>query len=110
MDETTSDEEQLTVDVHRGIDGTTVSLRGELDVQTWPDLWRALDLLEPSTLVTLDVSGLDFVDSTGIGCLFKLHRRVADAGGMVVMRGATPAVRRLMETVGLHRSIAILPG
>ena len=44
----------------------------------------------------------------GFGLLFRLQQRVADHGGMVVARGPSPKVRRLMEMTQLNRVIAIL--
>jgi stage II sporulation protein AA (anti-sigma F factor antagonist) len=99
----------LLVEVERAEADTTVRLRGDLDVESAVVLWRRLDDFEPTATVTLEVEGLGFVDSSGLGCLFKLHRRVADVGGMVVVTGASPALRRLMETTGLNRLVAILP-
>jgi anti-anti-sigma factor len=101
---------QLAIEVDETGRSTHVRLRGDLDVESSVQVWRELDRLTPTPEVTVDVSDLAFVDSTGLGCLFKLHRRTADAGGIVVVRGATPSLRRLMETTGLHRLLAILPG
>jgi anti-anti-sigma factor len=104
-----NDELALLVEVEQAGEDTTICLRGDLDVASAAVLWRRLDELEATPNVTLQVEGLGFVDSSGLGCLFKLHRRVEDAGGMVVVTGASPALRRLMETAGLHRLVAILP-
>jgi anti-anti-sigma factor len=65
-----------------------------------------LDVAVPR--IVLDVGELSFVDSTGIGWLFKLERRAADAGGMVVVRHPQPQIHRVMEMTQLNRLIAIL--
>ena len=103
------DELALGIEVEQSGSDTTVRLSGDLDVATAALLWRRLDDLEPTQTVTLDAGSLGFVDSSGVGCLFKLQRRVEDVGGMVVVTGASPALRRLMETTGLNRIVAILP-
>jgi anti-anti-sigma factor len=90
----------LHVELDPGDDGPVLRLRGDLDASTVPDLWRRID--------DLDVADLDFVDSSGIGLLFRLQQRVADHGGMVVARGPSPKVRRLLEMTQLNRVIAIL--
>ncbi len=110
LDEPVSEGELgFLVEIEQDGPDTTIRLRGDLDVASAAVLWRRLDEVEATTTVTLEVDGLGFVDSSGLGCLFKLHRRVDDVGGMVVVTGASPALRRLMETTGLNRLVAILP-
>jgi anti-anti-sigma factor len=99
----------LHVELDPGDDGPVLRLRGDLDASTVPDLWRRIDDLDAATSTTvLDLADLDFVDSSGIGLLFRLQQRVADHGGMVVARGPSPKVRRLLEMTQLNRVIAIL--
>jgi stage II sporulation protein AA (anti-sigma F factor antagonist) len=105
----TEGEPQLAIEVDDTGRSTHIRLRGDLDLETSAYVWRELDGLTATAEVTVDVSDLAFVDSSGLGCLFKLHRRATDAGGIVVVRGASPALRRVMETAGLHRLLAILP-
>ena len=104
MDEPAFD---VHVDLDTGI--TTLHLRGDLDTGSSTQLWRQLDGFEPTRTVTMDLTDVGFVDSSGIGCLFKLYRRVADADGILVATGASPALRHVMEMAGLNRVIAILP-
>jgi anti-anti-sigma factor len=56
----------------------------------------------------IDLSRVTFIDSSGLGCLFRLQQRVADAGGIVTARGACPSVRRAIQMVQLNRSMALL--
>lgn len=99
----------LQVDVEPTDDGTTVRLEGVLDMVTAPLLRSRIDEVDWSkTVTTLDLGGLSFVDSTGIGCLFTLQRRVADAGGMVVAHGPSVQLRHMMETTQLSRLIAVV--
>ena len=58
-----------------------VTLTGELDVATAPRLADALDeVAEPTTRVILDMSGLTFMDSSGLQAIVSARARVADAG------------------------------
>ncbi len=99
----------LHVDVGSTDEGALIRLRGDLDTSTAPELWARIVELDPdASLTVLDLAELDFVDSTGIGCLFRLHQHVADGGGMVVARHPSPQIRRLMEMTQLNRLIAIL--
>lgn len=106
---TSMGEPAFDIDIDHEAGLTTLRLRGDLDVRSSSAIWRQLDDFEPTRTVTMDLSGVGFVDSSGIGCLFKLYRRVADADGMLVATGASPALRHLMEMAGLNRVIAIVP-
>jgi anti-sigma B factor antagonist len=89
---------------------TVLRLVGELDAATSPELWSAIDGLPGSGDLVLDASRLSFVDSTGIGCLFKLQNAVRDRGGMLIVTGCQPSVRRTIEATGLHRVAAVVDG
>lgn len=109
-DPTSEGSQPLEIDIDRESERSTLRLSGELDIDAAAHLWRRLDDFEPTRTVTLDLSGVSFIDSSGLGCLYKLQQRVADAGGVLVATGASHAHRRLLETTGLNRLIAVLPG
>ena len=99
----------LRIDLRTTEDGPLFELQGELDVSTAAELWAQIDALEPTGSVTvLDMAGLEFIDSTGISCLYRLHQRVVDGGGMVVARHPSPQIRRLLEMTQLTRLIAVV--
>lgn len=87
------------------VDGAfTVGLGGELDVSTAPQLHEVLlDAVsqQPSGPIILDLSALTFVDSTGLSLLVSTHKRMNGVGRALVLRGAQPTVRRLLEVTGL---------
>lgn len=106
---TTLDASTLHVEVRRTDEEVEITLRGELDISTAPELWARLDELgAPGLRVALELADLDFVDSTGISCLFRLHQRASDRGGVVVARHASPQLRRLLEITQLNRLIAVV--
>lgn len=51
--------------------------------------------------LVLDVAGVTFMDSTGIGALINLAGDLNDAGGRLVLRRPSHAVRRILEVAGL---------
>ena len=79
---------------------TTYVLEGELDVATCPILDRSMDL--PSLagrVLVFDVSELTFIDATGIHALTRIIDAVGT--GCLVVRGARPNVRKVLEITGL---------
>ncbi len=78
-----------------------VALHGELDVVSAYGLALALVEVAGSTLV-VDLSGLTFMDSTGIGALVMAKNRIlADRRGELVLTRPGGIVRRALEIVGL---------
>jgi anti-sigma B factor antagonist len=93
----------------RDADGTSiVTVDGELDLATAPELLRTVKLVldenRPDRIV-FDMSGLRFMDSSGISVLIN----AAAAGTVVEVRDPTPAVRRVLELTGLMSVLTIVP-
>ena len=101
------DEGALSVAEDAGVDGERViRLRGELDVETVPDLERLVLRSRPARQrVVLDLSDLRFMDSTGLRVLLRA-RVAADAGGWeIVLRDVPPNIRRLFDLTGVHDAL-----
>jgi anti-sigma B factor antagonist len=90
-----------------------VTLRGELDAHDAPNLRaafaEAVDGAPAGARVVLDLAQVSFLDSTALGCIVGLMRRVAEAGGelRVVLPGA-PTVR-IFEITGLDAVLRTYP-
>jgi anti-sigma B factor antagonist len=84
-------------------DGAVVSLEGELDLASAPELRECLGTLAEggATHIVLDLGGLAFVDSTGLSVLVMAANRTRAAGGSTVLRHPSPSVIRLLEITGL---------
>ena len=90
-----------------GADGEhVIRLRGELDIDTVPDLERAVLRERPAgRRVVLDLSELDFMDSTGLRVLLRA-RVVAEEGHWeVVLRNVPSNIRRLFDLTGVHDAL-----
>ncbi len=70
---------------------TIFRVRGELDALSAPELRPVLDrLLEDGRRdITVDLSDLRLIDSSGVGALVGLYKRVRAAGGAVRFVGVT---------------------
>ena len=91
-------------------DGGRLVLRlaGDLDSDSAPELHHLVEELDFAGDTVLDLTRLTFVDSSGLGCLFRLQQRVADAGGVLEAHGACPQVRGAIQLVQLNRVMAVL--
>jgi anti-sigma B factor antagonist len=82
--------------------GTHLVVRGELDAHTATVLAPHLDPLPgASGDITLDLSALDFVDSSGLRLIVAAHQQAAEAGRRLVLTSPSKAVIRLLEVAGL---------
>ena len=62
-----------------------------------------------STKEVLDLTNLQFIDSTGISVLIAEHKRTASAGGELIILTPHRNARRVFEVAGLMDVLHILP-
>jgi anti-sigma B factor antagonist len=84
---------------------TIMTLLGDvLDASNAKDFRRvASPVLERSKKVVFDLSGLQFVDSSGLGAILSCLRQLNASGGDLKLCGMTKPVRALFELVRMHR-------
>jgi anti-sigma B factor antagonist len=100
----------LELESHPAADGDTVIVRGEVDMATAPQLRDLLNGLVDggSTRIVLDCRSLDFLDSSGIGVLVAVRKRLGDDGALTLE--SPPAhVRKVLELTGVTAHVAIVP-
>jgi anti-sigma B factor antagonist len=87
-----------------------VELAGELDLATAPRLRDRLAVLSEAgeDQITIDLTHLDFIDSTGLSVLVMAFTRAQSTGGTVVMRNPSAAVMRIFEITGLATLFSIV--
>lgn len=102
---------QLRTDVSEIAGWTVVSIYGELDVATSPDLRELLvDLVNAgSTRLVLDLDGVDFLDSTGLGTIISVLKRARTHGGDLRLVCTQARITRLFEITGLDKAVPLLP-
>jgi anti-sigma B factor antagonist len=91
-------------------DRATVSLRGELDLSGVDRARQAIEEAEAGqkSLLVLDLSELDFIDSTGLEVLLRAARRAHDEGRRLIVARPSRYVRRLLEMTAIDRSLDIV--
>jgi anti-sigma B factor antagonist len=88
---------------------TVVTLQGEtLDASNAKALKTDLvPVLAPGAKLVFDMTGVRFVDSSGLGALLSCLRQVHSSGGDLKLCGMAKAVRALFELVRMHRIFEI---
>ena len=86
-----------------------VSVIGELDQSTAPDLREALEplLAEPVEPILVDLSDCDFIDSTGLSLLVEAKRRLEEDRLRFGVCCPDADVRRLLELTGIDRALGL---
>ncbi len=86
---------------------TLLTLHGELDVSSSPALEEELTRVIGEALVVVDLTELDFIDSTGLGVLVKTHQHMREDGNQLALIEGGGQVRRLLELTGLAEQLMI---
>jgi anti-anti-sigma factor len=82
---------------------------GELDLATARVLAAHLDPLPGGAGdVVVDVSGIRFVDSTGLSVLVQAHHTARSAGRRLVLAAPSARVRRLLEITALDDVLTVI--
>ncbi len=84
-------------------DGVILRPTGEVDMSTSPLLKKLATKIidEGATRLALDLSRVEFLDSTGLGALVVILKRVRDKGGNLCLFGASEQVQGLLSMTGL---------
>jgi anti-sigma B factor antagonist len=98
----------LLVDVHTGPDGARiVAADGEIDLETAPDLARALESArEHAARVVVDLQAVSFMDSTGVSLLLTSAEQARRAEVELVIE-PSPIVRRVLRLTGVERVLPL---
>lgn len=82
----------------------TARLSGELDhhhtQKLREEIDRSVQKERPARLV-LDFSGVEFMDSSGIGLVLGRYRLMQELNGKLVLRAMPPHIRRVMRVAGI---------
>lgn len=92
-----------------GADGPIVVLSGEADATTLPLLREVLaeQLEAGARLLTVDASGLSFLDSASMRVLILAARALRGRHGRLVFARPQPVVARLLEITGADRLLDV---
>ena len=86
-----------------------MSLVGEIDLSTAGRLTGTVNTLlaEPPPRVVLDMAGVTFCDSQGLGTLVVLSRKATMAQSVLVLTNVGDFLLRVLEITGLRPALMI---
>ncbi|MBP3311746.1 MAG: STAS domain-containing protein [Butyricicoccus sp.] len=74
------------------------------------DYLENIVVLYPVDPVALDLSGLTFMDSSGLAVAMNLHRALARTGRSLTIIGTPPQAMRVFRAAGLPRLMTFIDG
>lgn len=89
---------------------TTITLVGELDPATAPQLDGEIERILTDSSVTrivLDLTGLTFLDSSGLRVFVTAREALTTRGGELALRAPSANTQRLLDITGLGEIIAV---
>jgi anti-sigma B factor antagonist len=87
----------------------TVELTGDVDIAVKEELRARLDAAaEQADTVDIDLSKVDYADSTALGLIIALQNRLRERGGTVRLVAPSERVRKLLKYAGLERAFEML--
>jgi len=103
-------EPTITVESARTTDAVEIVVTGEVDSSNCAGVQDELMRLAATpgdTLCTVDLSGVGFMDSSGLRALLLGQRAMTEAGKTMVIVSVSDSVRRLFEITGLLERFGI---
>jgi len=107
---------ELNVSSRSHGDHAVVIASGEIDLYTAPRLHSELAAVIANAgsapRVVVDMSGVEFCDSTGMNVLLSCLRQARERGGELELAAPRPAVKKILQVTGLDSvfTIAADPG
>jgi anti-anti-sigma factor len=89
-------------------DERVLELHGEIDMESVADLSARIDpVVKAGHGLTLDLVGVEFIDSSGLRLLIGIDGELRRDGHRLVIRRPSPPVQRILEITALERWLQI---
>ena len=100
----------LSIRIEPGQDAITISVRGEVDMANGHVLERELLRAERSDAqwIAVDLTGVDYIDSTGLNSLMAAAQRAEAAGHRFGVRRGSGRVAELLEMTAIDQVVNLL--
>lgn len=92
--------DQLKVELLNGV--TVARLIGRIDAKCVQVIGESLKA-QAGDVLALDMSKVNFIDSSALGLIVSTFRRNQEAGSKFCLYGMTPQVKAVFELTRLHR-------
>jgi anti-anti-sigma factor len=100
---------ELSIAVRRTTDEAVLSLAGEIDMLTATRLSSVVTevLTDPPARIVLDLEGVTFCDSQGLGTLVVLSRKCSHAQSVMMLTNVGEFLMRVLDITGLRSALMV---
>jgi anti-anti-sigma factor len=93
--------ENFSTEVNATDEATVIHVRGEIDMATAGRLRDAIEPhMGPEQTIVLDLSDVEFMDSSCLSVLVQARGRLTEHGGSLVLRNPSRAAHRVLTVAG----------
>lgn len=94
---------------HQGASASVVVI-GELDMYTAPHLRHDLVglMARGARQITVDLGGVEFIDSTALGVLVGILKRLRQSDGNLQLLSPRPGILKVLEMTGLTQIFTVI--
>ncbi|MBO4452349.1 MAG: anti-sigma factor antagonist [Clostridia bacterium] len=100
----------MDISCKRTDSGTVVYMQGEIDHHNAAEARRTLDGIieaDQPARFGLDLSGVTFCDSSGLGLVMGRMKKCSSVGSVLVILDPSPAAEKILQIAGMDRIIKI---
>ena len=100
---------ELSITVRRTPEEVVLSLAGEIDMLTAARLSNIVNdvLTTPPPRIILDLGGVTFCDSQGLGTLVVLSRKASHSQSVLVLTNVGDFLMRVLDITGLRSALMV---
>jgi anti-sigma B factor antagonist len=91
----------LTIDLDTAAGTATLTVHGEIDLDTIGQLSAALAGVSSAAQVDVDLADVSYMDSGGLRSLLTTKADIEERGGLLRVTAASSMVARLLEIAGV---------
>lgn len=100
----------MRIDLSSRKDTLVVRVHGELDMVMADKFRHEVDRemdRRPVRNLVLNLQGVSFIDSSGVGAIIGRYKRIAREGGRVIITEVKPQVKRILEMSGMMKIVGM---
>lgn len=96
---------KIDINLDKEKDNWNVSLEGELDIYTSTDLKESLSKIKEDNIkdLVINMQSLDYIDSTGLGILVGVLKRLKQKQKDIYILNTKPNVKKIFTITGLDK-------
>lgn len=100
---------ELSIAVHRAPGEALLKLAGEIDMLTAGRLTSAVNdvLADPPARIVLDMGGVTFCDSQGLGTLVVLSQKSSRSQTVLMLTNVSDFLLRVLDITGLRSALTV---